>query len=97
MKAKASYTYTVEKHMDRKWIVIQDQNLGRISVTNDIENVISDICETEQIDIKTHLVIYQDSMGEWTGYDIGTDSFTFAADSMKDWRDAATEILNQYN
>lgn len=94
-KAKSSYTYTIEDHLGRKWIVIQDQNLGRMSVTNDIENVVNDICQVENITTEEHLIIYQDSESEWTGYNLELDKFIFAANSRAPWQQVAEEILQQ--
>lgn len=94
-RAKSSYTYTIENHLNRKWIVIQDQNLGRMSVTNDIENVVHDICQLNEITTADHLIIYQDSAGDWSGYNLEEDKFIFVANSRAPWQQGAEEILQQ--
>lgn len=56
---KSDYTYTIEDG----FLKIVDLDMGGMSVTNDIENVITEIGLSE--DILNLRIIYQDSMGEW--------------------------------
>lgn len=59
MKRKADYTYTIQGDT----VKIIDLNRGNISVTNDAENVLTEIQSTENILDKR--IIYRDSMDEW--------------------------------
>lgn len=71
MKSRADFTY----HISDNVLVIEDKNLGRMSVTNDIENVIDDII-AEQLTLglcgfvlgrAPQVVIYRDSDGQYDG------------------------------
>jgi hypothetical protein len=58
---------------DYKWkfkdniLFIQDLNLGRMSVTNNIENVLSEIKDEMGEKITEAKIIYKDSQGVWDG------------------------------
>jgi len=67
--SKADYTYEIREYSGRNIIAIEDLDLGNISVTNDIENVIRDIQDFEKINAKQYLILYKDSTGSWDGYD----------------------------
>lgn len=56
---KADYTYTIQGDT----VKIIDLNRGNVSVTNDAENVLTEIQSTENI--KELRIIYRDSMDEW--------------------------------
>lgn len=56
-------------------LIIQDLDCGNVSVTNDIENVVADICSRENLNPALLMIVYQDSLGEWTGWDFLTESF----------------------
>lgn len=56
---KADYTYTIENGT----VKIIDLNLGNVSVTNDAENVVTEIQSTT--DIKGLKIVYRDSDGNW--------------------------------
>lgn len=58
---KSTFTWAIED----EFIVIIDQD-GRVSVTNDVENVIGYI-RAEGVDVDAHQIIYRDSAGEWDG------------------------------
>lgn len=75
-KSRAHYTYTVFSQDGYDIVAIVDNDTG-MSVTNDIENVMSDIAEEEGIEIISYLVIYRDSAGQWDGWDWDTQWFTF--------------------
>lgn len=59
---RADYTYTVEGSI----IAIVDLDLGSKSVTNDIENVLTDI-RADLGELAGYSVIYRDSLGRWDG------------------------------
>lgn len=47
---RADYIHSLDKYKNKvDVIVIEDLNLGSVSVTNDIENVIEDICRQTTI------------------------------------------------
>lgn len=62
--AKASYTYKVLEGL----CSITDLDQGSMSVTNDIETVVDEICSREHIDAKDYKWIYRDSNGVWDGW-----------------------------
>ena len=85
--SRADYIYSLEMHRNRTpCIVIEDLNLGNISVTNDIENVINDICTVEKVKAEQFMIVYKDSTGQWDGYDAVTNEFVGLAEDT--WHDA---------
>lgn len=50
-----------------KVVVIDDLNDGGMSVTNDIENVIDEICIKENINDLNFVWIYKDNTGNYDG------------------------------
>lgn len=73
--SKANFTYKVTEMIARQVIVIEDQDLGSMSVTNDIENVILDIANIENINPTQYMIVYKDSDGIWDGFDATTGRF----------------------
>jgi 16S rRNA G966 N2-methylase RsmD len=53
---------------ETKFVRIVDLDKGRMSVTNDIENVIEEIATQEQISPLDYKFIYQDSEGQVDGF-----------------------------
>ena len=68
---KANYTYRVFG----KIIAINDLDMGNMSVTNDIENVVAEICNKEDINKEDFVWIYNDSEENWDGWDVLTEDF----------------------
>lgn len=66
---RADYTYTVATCAGRNVIMIEDLDLGNVSVTNDIKNVVKEISSVEEIDPGQYMIIYKDSSGSWDGWD----------------------------
>lgn len=64
---KSDYMYTID--FEKGFIQIVDLDKGGVSVTNNIEEVISEIAQKEGIDVVTFDVIYRDSAGIWDGWD----------------------------
>lgn len=60
-KSRASFNYEIQR--DREVLFIKDLN-GRTSVTNDFENVLTDILSKEGDGIKLLKVMYSDSYGD---------------------------------
>lgn len=67
-KATAKYSYRIRDAYGKDVIVIMPAGNGR-TLTNDIENVVAEIIEKEQIDIRDYLVLYEDTEGRWDGWD----------------------------
>lgn len=62
-ETKSDYFYSINE--PRKVLRIIDLNLGRMSVTNDIENVLTQIRKEIGKDIESLKIIYRDSVGTW--------------------------------
>lgn len=92
---KSDYTYTLSTTDNKKKIIITivDEDAGRMSVTNNIENVVSEICLSENLDPEDCLVTYKDSDGIFDGWDtvqedyipIGTTDISEAIKKIKLW------------
>jgi hypothetical protein len=74
--------------------MIQDQNNGGKTVTNDIANVIRDIAKIENVNPCEFTIIYQDSEGVWDGYTFATKQF-FAI-REEHWLKASVKYLNTH-
>lgn len=84
---RADYIYSLEKYRNRiDCIVIEDLNLGSVSVTNEIENIINDISSIEKVKAQQFLVVYKDSTGQWDGYNTISNEFIGLAEDT--WHDA---------
>ncbi len=73
------------------WSIV-DQDQGRMSVTNDIENVVGEICTRQNIEAKDYKWIYCDSDGTWDGWDPVTENFISLG--VDDEQEAIQLILN---
>lgn len=91
-KPKSDFTYYIANFC----LAIEDQNLGRMSVTNDMENVLEYIkywLEKEGKEMPSS-IIYKDSEGMWDGvsykdgkvefYPIQTTVFHIASNEARD-------------
>lgn len=70
--SKALFSYTLDTYKGNKVVYIIDQAGDNpvVSVTNDIENVIKDICTFEEIiDPTAYIFLYRDGEGNWDAYD----------------------------
>lgn len=96
-KSRSKFIYIIRKVRDIKFVMIEDMCKNGepiMSVTNDIENVISDICDEEGINpfnSKTKF-IYKDSMQLWDGY-IPFEDFVHLGETH--WLQAAIKMLNK--
>lgn len=77
MKVRAQYNYAILERYNRKYVLIEDKNMGEMSVTNDIENVVDEICQTNKINPETVAFLYKDSEGVWDGYDRKRNRFIY--------------------
>lgn len=63
-----AYTYHFKTESETRFLCIIDGNQG-MSLTNNIEHVVSEIVKTEELQFDEFAIIYQDSQGIWDGYD----------------------------
>jgi len=61
-QAKADFIYELT---DDGLLIIIDQNLGGVTVTNDVEAVLADIARAENRPLAGLRVTYRDSEGDW--------------------------------
>jgi len=71
--SKSDYRFQVDD--EEKTIFIEDLNLGRCSVTNDIENVVEEIAEQYKIDPRKFYILYRDSQGVVDGWSALSGNF----------------------
>lgn len=89
--SKSNYTYTVTDKQGRNVIIIQDWGGSTaMSVTNNIENVVAEICAKEKIVSTDYMIVYEDSNGEWDGWDSKNDQFVLLSAS------SASEAISAY-
>lgn len=91
---QALYTHRIIKHAGQRCLLIEDLNKGGKTVTNDIENVVEQICEDEQINPVEHIIVYKDSAGVWDGYNFSTKQFMPLV--QDNWRDAVETFIEKY-
>ena len=60
---RADYTLQVDE--PAKMIRIVDQDLGKMSVTNDLERVLCDVAGQLEEDLDKYSIVYRDSTGTW--------------------------------
>jgi len=65
-KVRADYEYSINRV--KKRLAIVDLNLGRMSVTNCIEDVVDEIAQNENINHSNYMIIYRDSENIWDGW-----------------------------
>lgn len=73
--SKAVYGYEIKDYAGRNCIIIVDEGKSEKTVTNDIENVVSEICRAENIEAHHFMIIYRDSEGMWDGWDPVVEEF----------------------
>lgn len=98
MKIRSDFVYRIEskKEDHPEIVIIQDLDYGRMSVTNDIENVVEFIRTNPEMpkpDINA-LYIYMDSEGTWDGWDPENEAFVSL--NAKDPQSAKEKII-QWN
>lgn len=70
--SKSDYNYAIEEN--ENLIIVEDLNRGRMSVTNNIEEVVCEI-QDKHPDCYFEYVIYFDSEGVWDAWDIKNERF----------------------
>ena len=61
--ARADYTIQVDE--PAKLIRIVDQDIGNMSVTNDLERVLADVADQVELSLSDYSITYRDSTGTW--------------------------------
>jgi len=89
IKTASTFTFTILKNI----VSIIDLDEG-MSVTNDIENVVSAICKTKGINADEYKWIYKDSDGLWDGYNPITGTFIYLGTHLES--DAKEMILYKH-
>lgn len=87
----SDFTHSLETYSGREVIVIEDLNLGSMSVTNDIENVVEYISKLEHINPANYMIVYKDSSGIWDGWDYKTQLFISLGED--NWKDAVSKYI----
>ena len=84
---RADYDYQLTKYNNKiDVLAIEDLNLGNVSVTNDIENVVADISRLEKLKAEDYMIVFKDSTGHWDGWDSSKQQFVLLG--MDNWYDA---------
>ncbi len=83
-KPKADFDYQMDVIKDYNVLAIQDLDLGNMSVTNDMEQVVAYIEHLEKIDTDNFLIVYQDSTGQWDGWSKNTSFFALRKNNFYD-------------
>lgn len=89
--SQSDYIHKIEHLLNRDVIVIEDLDLGRMSVTNNIELVIAEIEIMEHVDATRHLVVYKDSDGLYDGSDYLQERFVSLQED--NWKAAIAKYI----
>lgn len=91
--SNAEYEYWIWDHAGRSVLVIQDMNTGKMSVTNDIENIILEIANKANINPESYMIVYRDTYGIWDGYDWRAKDFVLVHQNT--WKLAVEEYVTR--
>lgn len=93
-RSRAEFTYKLGIWHGVNLMLIVDKNNGSLSVTNDMENVVADICIWESIDPRHYFIAYKDTEGDWDGWDAAKGEFFFFRNetTQKSIKDTAKEL-----
>lgn len=75
---RSDYEYKIYKD----YILIVDLDMGGMSVTNNIENIIEQICFENNLDPNDMYCLYKDSCGDIDGYNYRTNQFFILSDRL---------------
>lgn len=95
MKPRADFSYAFREVKGESFLMIEDLDRGRCSVTNDIENVVEYIFSKTFMDtptIKIH-IIYRDSMDFWNIYNYASQ--TIIDTHHKGWLQLAVAMVKK--
>jgi hypothetical protein len=91
--ARSDYRHGLEEYAGRNVLVIEDLNLGKMSVTNDIESVIEEIAQREMLNPVEYMIVYRDSKGVWDAYEFSTKEFIVLVQS--NWYAAVRSYIDK--
>lgn len=92
----SDYTAHVRYDGEKPVVVIVDQNLGRMSVTNNAEAVVTAVCKEAGLWPEDTIIIYRDSEGIWDGIDMDRGHaifYAFCPRTVQDEDEAVRLIL----
>lgn len=89
---KANYIHELHAKGGYNILTIEDLDIGGMSVTNDIENVVQDVEKMERINAERYVIVYRDSEGVWDGWDARNSRFVHCGQDT--WQDAV-EVMKQ--
>jgi len=90
---KSDYIHRIENFSGRQIIIIEDLNLGGMSVTNNIENVVREIEIMEKIKASEFMIIYKDSEGVYDGFDYAKEQFIPLQEDH--WKGAVSKYIKK--
>jgi len=92
---RSDFDFEIAEVKGRKAIIIQDLDKGKMSVTNDIENVVAYIANLRGLDPTDYLIVYRDSLGTWDGWDAKKKDFVgLGKHTFEDAISRYVQILN---
>jgi len=95
MPSRADYIHKIKDFNGTPVLTISDLNLGNVSVTNDIENVVKDIEVMEKINADEFVVVYKDSDDIWDGWNNKLQEFVGLRQA--DWWNAVRKYQSIYS
>jgi hypothetical protein len=78
--------------IDGDILAIEDLG-GMKSVTNDIENILSDIAKYSLVNLSEYRIIYKDSQGVWDGITLKNGRVSFFPINETDYKKAKEKLL----
>jgi prophage maintenance system killer protein len=88
---RSDYIATFRYVDGRQFLMIEDLNKGRMSVTNNIENIVDYVCMNKLQNPCEVYIVYKDSEGMWDGYEFA--SLHFIPLQKRHWLSAAKQML----
>lgn len=90
---KSDYTYQFRKVKGVYFVMLEDEDKGGATLTNNIHKVILEIAKKETIDPREYTYIYKDTEGFWDGYNFSLKQF-FPIRELH-WLKAAVKTVKQ--
>lgn len=87
------YSYAIKIHDGRSCLLIEDKSHAGNFITNNMENVVDEICHKEQINPADHIIIYQDSQGLYDGWNYFRQDFVLL--QVNSWETAVELYIRQ--
>lgn len=93
--ALSDYNFCFRKVKEIEFLCIEDRNMGRMSVTNNIENIANFILISIPKGIPNYKIkiIYSDSEGIWDGFNLV--DMEFISLQQKGWLQAALKMIKE--